>query len=322
MFFIELCQRLNTLLRLKEEMMNDYDALRALPLVSVFSVLGVQSDWKARKGGSEFYGRCPFHQAKRNQTSFSFDSSGRFNCFSCGIKGRGAIDAVRLFKKVGFQDAVTILGGVRTQAPAVVTPSAPDLTENIPYKSSYEKFKVESSWLKERGVIQETLDHYGVFEYDNPKRKSAYSGKIMLPVRRYVDGEVVGYLARAKEGEPKYLFPKGVHKGLEVFGAWQLKASQPQRVVYLVESPFCVMAFHQLGLPAVSCYGWCVSPEQAVILSHLGKGYIYLPDRDKSADIGNSALLLSAKCWTRCPPLPEGVSDPEHLTRDQILALV
>jgi hypothetical protein len=39
-----------------------------------------------------------------------------------------------------------------------------------------------------------------------------------------------------------------------LFGAWQLRDEErgPLRIVYLVESPFAVMHFHQLGFPAVS----------------------------------------------------------------------
>lgn len=76
----------------------------------------------------------------------------------------------------------------------------------------------------------------------------------------------MGYLSRnigeVSPEKPKYLFPNGVSKGL-LFGAWQIKneATLPLRVVYLVESPFSVLGFSQLGLLAVSPFGWSVSPE-------------------------------------------------------------
>src|ERR1019366_473643 len=38
----------------------------------------------------------------------------------------------------------------------------------LPFKSTYEKYKVESPWLKERGLTEDTLKRFEVFEYMNP----------------------------------------------------------------------------------------------------------------------------------------------------------
>ena len=89
---------------------------------------------------------------------------------------------------------------------------------------------------------------------------SAYKGKILLPMRRWKDRELVGYLARTPEpaeGEPKYIWPKGFQKSLELFGARQVREDHklPLRVLYVVQSPFCVIAFWQRGIPAVSPFG-------------------------------------------------------------------
>ena len=105
-------------------------------------------------------------------------------------------------------------------------------------------------------------------------------------MRRWSDAEVVAFLARTKkpaEGEPKYLWPKGFRKSLELFGAVQLKEGHgalPLRRVFLLESPFAVMKFAQLGFRAVSAFGHAVSHEQARILSELAMGVIYVPDRN------------------------------------------
>src|SRR3990167_10230457 len=300
--------------------------MRSLPLLSVLAMLRVQQNWKTRKGGAEHYGRCPLHSSKRNTTSFSMDSSGRFHCFSCGAKGRGAIDLVMAYNKVGFKEAVTWLTSQTPQvqsAPqttSIAVEPVSELLENVPYKSSYEKFKVESGWVKERGFTGETLEPFGVFEYNNPKRKSIYSGSIMIPIKRFLDGATVGYLARLRQGDVKYLWPKGVLKSLEIFGAWHLRSEQPHRVGYLVESPFAVMKFHQLGFPAVSCYGWSVSSEQTSILRDLAKGWVFLPDADRRKEALQQVVpLLVQRSWMKCPEYP--CSDPELLTREQIQAL-
>jgi DNA primase len=312
--------------------MDAHEHLRNLPLMLVLDALLDEQTWKGRKSGTEWYGRCPIHQAKRNQTSFSFDDEGKFHCFSCGAKGKGAIDICIAVKQVNFREAVAILEELKpkltavTPAPKSVHEDEPP-TENPVFRGSYDKFYVPSQWLSQRGLSPQTLQTFGVGEYDNPKRQSAYKGKILLPIRRWKDGELVAYLARTKEpteNQPKYLFPRNFQKGLEVFGAYQLKnegQTLPLRVGYLVESPFCVMKFHQLGLPAVSPFGWSLSPHQAAILSQIAKGWIYLPDRNKFGEIAPSVALLARTSWVRTPELPEGVDDPEQLTREQILAL-
>jgi hypothetical protein len=47
------------------------------------------------------------------------------------------------------------------------------VAENKPIKGTYEKYAVESSWFAARGLQPETLKHFGVFQYDNPKRQAA-----------------------------------------------------------------------------------------------------------------------------------------------------
>jgi len=303
-----------------------YDHVRKYPLNVVLTALGFE-DWKWRKNGTEAYGKCPVCLPKRNATAFSYDDSGKFHCFSCNVSGRGAIDLVKAVKQVGFQEAVTFLKNLTPRTRPQQTPQlqSTESSENPPFKSTYEKFAVPSAWLKDRGFTQATLDRFEVFEYHNPARRSVYSGSVMLKIRRWSDGECIGYLSR-NTGEvtpekPKYCFPKGVQKSLEVFGAFQLKEKTPHRVVFLVESPFAVMKFSQHGFAAVSCFGWSVSPQQASILSSLARGLIYLPDRNKRNEGIAVAGLLAEALWVKMPELPDGVNDPEQLSAEQISAL-
>jgi hypothetical protein len=71
-------------------MADQYQSLRELPLADVLRSLGVTTEWRSRKNGLEQFGKCPLHQAKKNNTSFSFHADGRWNCFPCGQKGAAA----------------------------------------------------------------------------------------------------------------------------------------------------------------------------------------------------------------------------------------
>jgi len=311
--------------------MDAYIQARSVPLLDVLRHFGF-AKWKSRKGGSEHYGACPQHQPTKNKTSFSFTRD-KWNCFGCSWSGSGAIDMAIALGNLQFKQAVELLEKLAgTVHITPVVEQTPRITENKPFKGTYHKYFQPSVWLEKRGLTQKSLNLFGVGLYNNPSRKSVYSGKILLPIRRFRDGEQVAYLARdisGEDGAVKYLFPTGFAKQLELFGAWHLKVDAqakgltlPLRVGFLVESPLCVMKYWQMGLYAVSPFGAFLGDEQAEILARLFRGVIYLPDRDKVEKVADSVKLLSSRLWVKCPALPQGVDDPEYLNQEQILALL
>lgn len=321
--------------------MDKYASMREITFPVLASTLGIDiSKFKTRKDGREWYGRCPIHNPKQNSTSFSYAADGKFHCFSCEAKGKGGLDLTMKVKGIGFKDAVALLQPLSGFTPAPAKEKEPlssDSGELRPLvKDTWRKFAIPCPWLEQRIPDAAVRERFGAFCYNNPARRSAYSGRVMLPVRD-MQGNLYGYLGRAVEMEkspsptqdrPKYLFPKSLPKSRFLFGAHELthqgtphSGRLPVKVLYLLESPFSVMKFAFLGLPAVSCYGWSVSDEQLAILNTLAKGIVYLPDRNKWTQRDNPLAVLSASLWVRCPPLPAGIDDPEHLNLDQIQAL-
>lgn len=326
-------------------MSDQYDSVRSLSFPALASALGLDlKRFKTRKGG-EYYGPCPVHSPKNNSTSFSFAPDGKFNCFSCSAKGRGGIDLTKLVKNVGFKEAVELLGSVpppTMQKPAFQAPvtSGKVLKEgdNLPLplaKDTWRKFAVPCPWLEARIPDASIRERYGVFQYHNPARRSAYSGRVMMPVKD-TDGRLFGYLGRLvptaetpgnpqHSTEPKYLFPKNLPKSRFLFGSAEILAGTfgpaPLRVVYLLESPFACMKFAMYGLPAVAAYGWSVSAEQVETLGRLTRGAVYIPDRNKYSEASSCLQTLAQRLWVKMPTLPEGTDDPEQLTKEQILAL-
>lgn len=67
------------------------------------------------------------------------------------------------------------------------------------------------------------------------------------------------------------------------------------KVVFLVESPFSVMKFWQLGYPAVSPFGWAVSDQQLDILCEVARGVVYIPDRNKFEDSRPQAARIASR---------------------------
>lgn len=313
--------------------MDKYAHIRDLPFPVVAPSLGIDLKRFKVAGNGEWVGYCAIHQSKTNQSCFRYASDGKFHCFSCSAKGRGALDLAKAVRSIGFKEAVAILeplvGQAPVQAPMEAPATIPEATEAVlkPIeKDTWRKYQVPCEWLEQRIPYSSVLEQYGVFCYNNPSRKSAYSGRVMIPVKDG-EGKIFGYLGRNPDNPtdtPKYLFPKNLPKSRFVFGAYELgqRYQLPVKVVYVVESPFCVMRFASLGLPALSPYGWSVSEEQIRLLASLAKGAIYLPDSNKAGlQSAEVVQAMSQAVWVRSPRLPKDVIDPEYLDKEAILAL-
>ena len=310
------------------------ESIRSLPFPSVASAIGWDIAQFKRKG-KDWVGPCAIHGSKTNQSCFRYSAEdGRFNCFSCSAKGKGAIDLAMLALKIGFLQAVEKLSDVSVQPQqktvSAVTEDAKDAVLK-PYTGSYHKYQVSCQWLEERIPDKEVREKYGVFCYNNPAKKSAYSGRIMIPVKD-VEGLIWAYLGRSPrtDDEAKYLFPKEFPKSRFLFGAYELRqhllslgtGRSVYQHVFLVESPLCVLKYASLGFPAVSPFGWSISEEQIELLATLTKGCVYIPDANKRDEgCKHSLPAIAEKLWIRFPRLPDGIDDPEQMTKEQVLAL-
>lgn len=308
-----------------------YAPLRRLSFSVLGPALGIElARFKHRK--NEWQGYCPVHDSEGNNC-FSYNETGKYHCFSCEAKGSGAIDLVMAIKGIGFKEAVSLLQPLFTVKPTnePSTEKSPVIGDSgvsgelKPFTGKYEKFAVPCPWLEARIPDKEVRERYGVFCYNNPARKSAFSGRVMIPIRD-IGGTLYGYLGRSiaeNSSDTKYLFPTALPKSRFLFGAHELNTfgQLPLRVVYLVESPFCVMKFASLGLPALSPFGWSISAEQLLLLKHLTRGVVYLPDRNKYQESTSHIGEVAQSLWVRFPPLPAGIDDPEQMTKEQVLAL-
>jgi DNA primase len=312
---------------------DQYEQVRSLSFPALAAALGLDIDnYKQRKHGQEFYGPCPIHNPKQNSTSFSYAADGRFNCFSCNAKGRGAIDLAKLVKGLGFKEAVEFLGSVPAQIPATNEKTLPEgkgeATEGIlkPFVGKYHLHQAECDWLNKRCPDKAVRDRYGVFFYQNNARKSNVNGHVLIPIRD-IEGVLYGYLARnigeVTQEQPKYRLPANLPKSRFLFGASQIKASQslPLKVVYVVESWLSVLHFASFGVPALSPFGWSLATEQLLLLPALTRGVVYLPDRNKTAERESIAGKVANTLWVHSPELPEGIDDPVQLSLEQIQAL-
>jgi DNA primase len=315
---------------------DQYEQIRSLSFPALAAALGLDiSDYKQRKHGQEWYGACPVHRPKQNSTSFSYNQSGAYFCFSCNAKGRGALDLTKAVKACGFKEAVAFLEpfvGKSVQTAAHNEKTLPEgkgeAAEGIlkPFVGKYHLHQAECDWLNHRCPDKAVRERYGVFFYQNNARKSNVNGHVLIPIRD-IDGVLYGYLARnigeVTQERPKYRLPANLPKSKFLFGASQIKASQPLplKVVYVVESWLSVLHFASFGVPALSPFGWSLATEQLLLLPALTRGVVYLPDRNKTAERESIAGKVANTLWVHSPELPEGIDDPVQLSLEQIQAL-
>jgi len=95
---------------------DQHERLRSLPLPAVAAVLDLNLN-RFRRTRNEYVGGCPVHGSKNNTNCFRYSDDGRFYCFSCGARGRGAIDLVKLVKNISFKAAVELLQPLVGQVP-------------------------------------------------------------------------------------------------------------------------------------------------------------------------------------------------------------
>jgi DNA primase len=93
-------------------------------------------------------------------------------------------------------------------------------------------------------------------------------------------GELVAYAGRSIDGsEPRYKFPAGFHKSLELFNLHRVRG---ELSVVLVEGFFDCMMVTQAGYPCVALMGSTMSKAQENLLAENFANVIVMLDGDKA----------------------------------------
>jgi DNA primase len=240
--------------------------------------------WQLRRTGpSVLRGKCPLpsHTSKESKESFiaTLDKGvgGAWSCHSnsCaagrrGKKGGNSLDLVAAIEGCSIREAAIKLqswflvpapvnGGragkreaqhqhvVETgkePEPELVSEKengAGECGENKPLTFILKSVEPEHPHLKERGLTDETIRTFGVGLFSN---RGLMQNRIVIPIHNS-KGELVAYAGRAIDGsEPRYKFPQGFRKSLELFNLHRVKS---ELEVVVVEGFFDCMKVHQAG---------------------------------------------------------------------------
>jgi len=173
-------------------------------------------------------------------------------------------------------------------------------------------------YLKERGVSEETAKKFGVGFFPG---KGSMHGRIVIPIHN-PKGELVAYAGRSIDGtEPRYKFPAGFHKSLELYNVHRVREEVS---VVLVEGFFDCMKVTQAGFPCSALMGSTMSNAQEEIIREHFAHVVVVLDGDEAgrgASEGIVDRLRRAVFQVNVVNLPDGVQ-PDQLSIDELHRLI
>ena len=188
--------------------------------------------------------------------------------------------------------------------------SAPVESEsNPPLRFKLQNIDRRHPYLYERGLSHETVENFEVGFFSG---KGSMHDRIVIPIHN-PKGELVAYAGRTIDGsEPRYKFPAGFHKSLELFNVDRMKG---ELSVVLVEGFFDCLKVTQAGFPCVALMGSTMSNAQENLLAEYFAEIVVMLDGDeagKGAAVGITDRLQQRVYHVRVVELPDG-AQPDQL---------
>ena len=286
----------------------------------------ISSYVRLKKRGSNYFGLCPFHNEKTGSFSVS-PAKQMYYCFGCGAGGN-VITFIMEYENFSFQEATEFLA----KRAGIALPEVDEAAERVKNTKRqrlleinreagryyYAMLRSESGkraydYFKERGLSDETMQHFGL-GFARPSKNETYrylkskgfndedlagSGlftfrenqgmmdkfwnRAIFPIMD-TNHRIIGFGGRVMgEGEPKYLnSPETVifDKGRNLYGLNHARTSRSQNMI-LCEGYMDVIALHQAGFTqAVASLGTAFTSGQANLLRRYVQNALLCYDSD------------------------------------------
>lgn len=306
-----------------------------------------------KRTGPNLSGPCPIHKGT-NKTQFRVDTEKNiWNCFSECKHGGNTLDFICRMENLSIHDAAIkacewfdipldeVKGPdgepeEKPEAPKAAAKSKPapppeDNQPNPPLKFKLDKLNREHPYLtQERGLTLETIIDFGLGFFTG--ERGMMVGYIVIPIHN-VNGEVVAYAGRwpgepPDKDTPKYKIPAGFKKSQELFNLDRASKEPADKPLVIVEGFFDVIKIHQHGYrKVVALMGSTMSAAQeALIRQHTERqGHIIVMlDENPAGMAGRAdvAARLSQHCFVRTHTFDKPDAEPEHLTAEEVRALL
>jgi DNA primase len=177
------------------------------------------------------------------------------------------------------------------------------------------------AYLKDRGLLDETIEYYGL----GLCTKGVLKGYVAIPIytpQQAAGENPVAYLGRWPgedwddgNGRPRYRWPEGFPKSRIVYGLREALTTPDSTPLVVVEGAFKVYHLVQAGFTsAVAIMGSSLSEEQASILAETNRAIVLLFDGDEAGRMGMrlAAAKLIRTAFVRVVSLPDG-AEPDEL---------
>jgi DNA primase len=185
---------------------------------------------------------------------------------------------------------------------------------NTPLTFTLQNVDCAHPYLLERGVSVLTAKTFGVGFFSG---KGSMHDRIVFPIHNK-NGELVAYAGRVTSGtEPRYKFPAGFHKSLELYNLHRIKG---ELSAVLVEGFFDCLKLTQAGYTSLALMGSTMSKVQENLLAeHFGHVVVML-DGDKTGRVAAEGIadrLRQVIFQVVVVDLPDGVQ-PDRLSADEL----
>lgn len=311
-----------------------------------------------KKAGSNYKGVCPFHNEKTPSFVVS-ETKQIFTCFGCGATG-DVLAFVKRYYNLDFRGAVEMLAkeyGISLEGAFRSNKDKEELYEinrqaaRFFYKALRKKANPGYTYMKNRGISEETLNKFGIGYADDQwdslykhltslgfkedklmdlglisKSKDRcfdkFRGRVIFPILN-TSGKVIGFGGRViGDGEPKYLNSQESNVFQKKYNLYGLnltgKDVRNEDAIVLVEGYMDVVSLYQHGVRNVSAsLGTALTENQARLIKRYTKNVILSYDADQAGQ--NAALrgldiLYNEGCRAKVLKVTDG-KDPDEFIK-------
>ncbi len=297
--------------------------------------------------GAHLRGRCPLPQHSSWESGESFIVNTHKNVWIChsqscvaargGQAGGNVLDFVAVMEHCSLAEAARRLrirfgaggrmgrglegtGFKKNEGGSASPLSISAGTQNAPLRFVLCPLDSRHSYLQQRGIERQTAEYFQVGFYS---ATGLMQGRVAIPIHNR-QGQLVAYAGRAiGQTEPRYRFPPGLRKSLELFNLHRALQGGTRQVV-VVEGFFDCMHLHQAGFSEVVALMGSVLSEtqQKLLLDHFGE-LVLMMDGDETGRRASRriAAQLDGRIALRIVEVPAG-RQPDQLNGTEIRRLL
>lgn len=253
-----------------------------------------------------------------------------------GKRGGNALDFVAAMERCSIRDAAVKLAewfGIpagdplpkaagnskkATDPPQLVSKEKVEgREENKPLTFTLQGIDHAHPYLASRGVDEEMARAFGIGFFSG---RGSMSGRIVIPIHNE-KGKLVAYAGRSIDAtEPKYKFPAGFHKTIELYNLHRtIGEGNRRRRVVVVEGFFDCLKVSAAGFPSVALMGSAMSEVQEDLLVRHFKAACILLDGDEAGRQGamDCLIRLGRRMWVHASMLEKG-KQPDFLNSQEL----